>query len=187
MISTMCVRAHAAGMIAQWNAYGKPADERWAETLAHFRSRMSNMSVCRLSCQYVNLHIIYLFQPRPARNSSKYYFFHAIHLTRGLSMVSAVMTANRASLLVLTLLVSSLLVSKHCLWAPAVRGIPSHNWWRGSLHVYNGYVIAIPPKFLACQTFRRGVWERPRQKKTLQIASMSHYKTTSRRQLFKII
>ena len=39
---------------------------------------MSNLSVCRLSFQYVNLHLIYfiyLFQPRPARNSSKYYFF----------------------------------------------------------------------------------------------------------------
>ena len=64
---------------------------------------------------------IYLFQLRPARNSSKYYFFQAIHPTRGLSTG----WANRASLLVFTLLVRSLLVSKHGPCSPAVRGIPS--------------------------------------------------------------
>ena len=147
---------------------------------------MSNLSVCRLSFQYVNLHLIYfiyLFQPRPARNSSQYCFFlHAFHTTRGLS---AGIAANGSSLLVLTLIVSSLLVSKHRPWAPAVCGIPSHNWRRGSLHVNNGYVIAIPkisgmPKFSS--------WGfRTSQTKNLRIANMSHYKTSSRCRLFKIM
>ena len=92
-----------------------------------FRSReiieKYNLSVCRLSIQYVNL-LIYLFQLRPAFNSSKYYFFQA-HPTRGLSTVSTDMTANRASLLVFTLLVCCLLVSKHGPCSPAVCGIPS--------------------------------------------------------------
>ena len=37
--NNVCVRAYAAGMIAQWNACGKPVDERWAKRFAHFRRR----------------------------------------------------------------------------------------------------------------------------------------------------
>ena len=129
--------------------------------------------------------LIYLFQLRPARNSSKYYFFQAIHPTRGLSTVSTDMTANRASLLVFTLLVCSLLVSKHGPCAPAVCGIPSHNWLQGSLHVNNGYVIAIPLKFWHAKISLWGF--RTLQMKKSQIASISHYKTSSRRRLFKIV
>ena len=75
MISTMC-----EGICSR--------DDRTVECLwktsgralgGDFRSReiieKYNLSVCRLSSQYVNLLIIYLFQPRSARNSSKYYFF----------------------------------------------------------------------------------------------------------------
>ena len=131
--------------------------------------KMSNLSVCRLSFQYVNLHLIYfiyLFQPRPSRNSSQYCFFlHAFNTTRGLS---AGIAANGSSLLVLTLIVGSLLVSKHRPWAPAVCRIPLHNWWRGSL------------QFSSCG-FRTS------QTKNLQIANMSHYKTSSRCRLFKIM
>ena len=143
---------------------------------------MSNLSGCPVSIQYVNL-LIYLFQLRPAFNSSKYYFFQA-HPTRGLSTVSAGMTVNHASLLVFTLLVSSLLVSKHCPWTPAVGGIPSHNWLQGSLHVNNGYVIAIPLKFWHAKISLWGF--RTLQMKKSQIASISHYKTSSRRRLLKI-
>ena len=56
----MCARAYAARMIAQCNAYGKPADERRAEMFAHFRRRkiiekyMSNLSVFRFPSQYIN-------------------------------------------------------------------------------------------------------------------------------------
>ena len=102
--------------------------------------------VCRLSCQYVNLLIIYLFILTATRPQflKVLLFFHAIHPTLGLSTVSAGMTVNHASLLVFTLLVNSLLVSKHCPWAPAVRGIPSMSTMDTSCD---------SPKSLACQTF----------------------------------
>ena len=77
---------------------------------------ISNLSGCRLSCQYVNLHIIYLFiyfncDPHAIPPSITFFSHNPIHPTRGLSTVYVGMTAIRASLLVLTLLVSSLLVS----------------------------------------------------------------------------
>ena len=118
-----------------------------------FRSReiieKYNLSVCRLSSQYVNLLIIYSFiyfdrDPPTIPPSRHITFFHAIEPTRGLSTVSAGMTANRASRLVFTLLVSSLLVSKHHPWAPAVREIPSMSTMDTSCD---------SPKSLACQTF----------------------------------
>ena len=93
---------------------------------------MSNWSVCRLSSQYVNLLIIYLFQLRPARNSSKNSFF-STQSARGFSTVSAGMTANRASLLVFTLLVSSLLVSKHCPLQLFAGFPPSRQWKRHAI------------------------------------------------------
>ena len=39
MISTMCEGIYATVMIAQWNADRKPADKRWEEMFAYFRSR----------------------------------------------------------------------------------------------------------------------------------------------------
>ena len=82
-----------------------------------FRSReiieKYDLSVCLLSSQYVNLLIIYLFICGPPAIPPSITFFHAIHPTRGLSMVSAGMTAYRKSLRVFTWLDNSLLVRKH--------------------------------------------------------------------------
>ena len=76
-------------------------------------------------------------------------------------------------------------VGKHCAWAPAVRGIPSRNWGRGSL-MSTVYTSCDSPKNSDMPNISSWGF-RTSQTKTSQIASMSHYKTSSRRRLLKIV
>lgn len=49
---TSSVRAFVTGKVAQWNADGKPADERWAEMFAHFKSREIPYSNISQLCEF---------------------------------------------------------------------------------------------------------------------------------------
>ena len=74
-------------------------------------------------------------------------------------------------------------VGKHCAWAPAVRGLPSRNWGRGSL-MSTMYTSCDSPKNSDMPIFSSWGF-RTSQTKASQIASMSHYKTSSRRRPVK--
>ena len=76
-------------------------------------------------------------------------------------------------------------VGKHCAWAPAVRGLPSRNWGRGSL-MSTMDTSCNSPKNSDMPNFSSWGF-RTSQTKASQIASMSHYKTSSRRRPVKIV
>ena len=76
-------------------------------------------------------------------------------------------------------------VGKHCAWAPAVRGLPSRNWGRGSL-MSTMDTSCDSPKNSDMPNFSSWGF-RTSQTKASQIASMSHYKTSSRRRPVKIV
>ena len=76
-------------------------------------------------------------------------------------------------------------VGKHSAWAPAVRGLPSRNWGRGSL-MSTMYTSCDSPKNSDMPNISSWGF-RTSQTKTSQIARLSDYKTSSHRQPVKIV